>query len=148
MLYYLGIGSNLGEREQTIQRALELLGKSIGRQVGVAPFVYSKAQGFRSEHEFCNTVALYESLLQPHEVLTCTQALERQLGRTEQSILLPDGTKQYADREIDIDLIQVIDSEGREVRMNTQELILPHPRMNEREFVLKPLLYLQRNCTL
>ncbi len=139
MTYYLGIGSNLGNREQTIREALRLLDEAIGKRVSVAPMIYTAPQGFASEHEFCNTVARYESALQPMEVLARTQAIEQQLGRTEHSTILPDGSKLYADREIDIDLIQVFDDEGKEITINTPTLTLPHPRMNEREFVLLPL---------
>lgn len=139
MVYYLGIGSNLGNREQTIREALRLLDEAIGKRVSVAPLIYTAPQGFASEHEFCNTVARYESALQPMEVLARTQAIEQQLGRTEHSTILPDGSKLYADREIDIDLIQVFDNEGKEITINTPTLTLPHPRMNEREFVLQPL---------
>ena len=139
MTYYLGIGSNLGNREQTIREALRLLDEAIGKRVSVAPMIYTAPQGFASEHEFCNTVARYESALQPMEVLARTQAIEQQLGRTEHSTILPDGSKLYADREIDIDLIQVFDDEGKEITINTPTLTLPHPRMNEREFVLQPL---------
>lgn len=139
MTYYLGIGSNLGNREQTIREALRLLDEAIGKRVSVAPLIYTAPQGFASEHEFCNTVARYESALQPMEVLARTQAIEQQLGRTEHSTILPDGSKLYADREIDIDLIQVYDDEGKEITISTPTLTLPHPRMNEREFVLQPL---------
>lgn len=113
--------------------------EAIGKRVSVAPLIYTAPQGFASEHEFCNTVARYESALQPMEVLARTQAIEQQLGRTEHSTILPDGSKLYADREIDIDLIQIFDDEGKEITINTPTLTLPHPRMNEREFVLQPL---------
>ena len=146
MVYYLGIGSNLGNREQTIREALRLLDEAIGKRVSVAPLIYTAPQGFASEHEFGNTVARYESALQPMEVLARTQAIEQQLGRNdlalhacEHSTILPDGSQLYADREIDIDLIQVFDDEGKEITINTPTLTLPHPRMNEREFVLQPL---------
>lgn len=139
MVYYLGIGSNIGNREQTIREALRLLDQTIGKRVSVAPLIYTAPQGFASEHEFCNTVARYESVLQPIEVLTRTQAIEQQLGRKQHSTILPDGSKRYADREIDIDLIQVYDDEGKEITISTPTLTLPHPRMNEREFVMKPL---------
>lgn len=144
MLYYLGIGCNLGDREQTISAALMMMDQMVGTRQAVAPFIYTEPQGFQSEHPFCNTVARYESQLQPEQVLARTQDIERRLGRTEHSIILPDGTKQYADREIDIDLIQVFDNRGREVRITTPALTLPHPRMNERDFVLIPLLQLQQ----
>lgn len=139
MTYYLGIGSNLGNREQTIHKALTLLDEALGKRLSVAPLIYTAPQGFVSEHEFCNTVALYESPLQPLEVLARTQAIEQQLGRKEQSVILPDGSKLYADREIDVDLIQAFDSNGKEIYMHTAALTLPHPRMLEREFVMQPL---------
>ena len=69
MLYYIGFGSNLGEREHTIRRAIRLMTDQLGRLLGEAPLYYSEAVGFVSEHEFCNTVALYESALSPLEVL-------------------------------------------------------------------------------
>lgn len=143
MLYYIGLGSNLGEREQTIRHALSLMDEQVGKRLDVAPFMYTAPQGFASDNEFCNTVALYDSLLSPEQVLARTQMIEQRLGRTEHSLILPDGTKQYADRAIDIDLVQVIDDKGAEVEMNTPTLTLPHPRMQEREFVLKPLQHLQ-----
>ena len=143
MRYYLGLGSNKGQREQTISRALQLLDERVGRRIDVAPFVFSEPQGFVSEHEFCNTVALYESSLPPEQMLRCTQAIEQQLGRREHSTILPDGSKQYADREIDIDLIQAFDANGQQVRINTPTLTLPHPKMNERAFVLIPMQHLR-----
>lgn len=139
MLYYIGIGSNLGEREHTIRRALGMMDEQLGMCMGVAPLIYSEPQGFDSPNRFCNTVALYESELQPTEVLAHTQSIERQLGRTEQSVILPDGSKRYADRLIDIDLIEAYDNNGIEMRMHTPALTLPHPRMQERQFVMEPL---------
>ncbi|MBP5658820.1 MAG: 2-amino-4-hydroxy-6-hydroxymethyldihydropteridine diphosphokinase [Paludibacteraceae bacterium] len=138
MIYYLGIGSNLGEREATIRKAIERL-QETGAVEAAAEFVYSAPQGFESEHEFCNTVVKLHSDLSPHEMLARTQAIEQQLGRTEHSTLLPDGSKRYADREIDIDLIEAYEDSGLEVIVNTPELTLPHPKMNERDFVMQPL---------
>ena len=116
MLYYIGLGSNLGEREQTIRDALNMLDQHIGTRISVAPLIYSEPQGFDSPNRFCNTVALYESELQPTEVLARTQSIERQLG-----------------------LIEAYDNNGIEVRMHTPALTLPHPRMQERQFVMEPL---------
>ena len=144
MLYYIGIGSNLGEREHTIRRALGMMDEQLGMCMGVAPLIYSEPQGFASANRFCNTVALYDSALQPMEVLRITQDIERRLGRTEHSVIMPDGTKLYADRTIDIDIIQAYDNAGQELTMHTPTLTLPHPRMNEREFVRIPLQQLRR----
>ena len=144
MVYYLGIGSNLGERETTMRKAIERL-QETGAVEAVAEFVYSAPQGFESEHEFCNTVVKLLSDLQPHELLARTQTIERQLGRTEHSTLLPAGTKRYADREIDIDLVEAYEDSGAEVTVNTTELTLPHPRMHERDFVMQPLKEIKKN---
>jgi len=138
MVYYVGLGSNLGEREKTLQAAIDHLNQA-GSVQAVAPFVYSAPQGFTSEHEFCNTVVKLRTDLSPHELLARTQSIERQLGRTEHSTILPDGSKRYADREIDIDLIEAYAPDGSEVIINTPDLTLPHPRMHERTFVLAPL---------
>lgn len=139
MYYYLGLGSNIGAKEQTISKALRLLDERVGKRLCVAPLMYSRPQGFSSRFIFCNTVAVYSSMMRPLEVLARTQAIERELGRTEYSVIQPDGTKTYSDREIDIDLIQVFDHDGREIHMNTPTLTLPHPRMHERAFVMEPL---------
>ena len=73
----------------------------------------------------------------PLEVLHLTQMIERDLGRTHKS---QDGV--YADRPIDIDLIQVFDHE-KEIVMHTPELTLPHPLWQEREFVTVPMAQIQ-----
>ena len=138
MLYYIGIGSNLGEREHTIRHAIRLMEQQLGKLLGEAPFVYNEPVGFISEHEFCNTVALYDSPLRPEEVLTCTQAIEQQLGRPKHEAVVLHGTREYTDRVIDIDLLTVYDN-GMEVRIDTPELTLPHPQMAVREFVQQPL---------
>lgn len=138
MLYFIGIGSNLGNREQTINSAIRCV-NSMGELLGVAPFYYSRPEGFDSQNEFCNTAVALTSDLSPAEVLRLCQQTEKQLGRTEQSVILPDGSKQYADREIDIDLLCAYDEGGLEVTRHTPKLTLPHPRMAERKFVQIPL---------
>ena len=131
---YLSLGANLGDREGTIDRALELLQERIGPLRRRSDWYYSAPVGFESEHEFCNICAAFVSTLEPLELLHVTQAVERELGRTEKSIRHADGTTEYRDRTIDIDIIEY---EG--VAMQTEELTLPHPRYKEREFVIVPL---------
>lgn len=138
MLYFIGIGSNLGNREQTINSAIRCV-NSMGELLGVAPFYYSRPEGFDSQNKFCNTAVALMSELSPAEVLRLCQQTEKQLGRKEQSVILPDGSKQYADREIDIDLLCAYDEGGLEVTRQTAKLTLPHPRMAERKFVQIPL---------
>lgn len=144
MLYYIGFGSNLGEREHTIRRAIRLMTDQLGRLLGEAPLYYSEAVGFVSEHEFCNTVALYESALSPLEVLRCAQAIERLLGRPEHQAVVLHGARKYTDRTIDIDLLMAYDR-GLEVTIDSPTLTLPHPQMAVRGFVLQPLQQLIRS---
>lgn len=143
-LYFVGLGSNLGAREQTIRRAVDMLEKRIGNLLGLAPFVYSEPVGFVSEHEFCNTAALYESVLQPMEVLAVAQDIEQQLGREKHQPLMLHGVREYTDRTIDIDLLTVY-ANGLEITCNTPALTLPHPQMDKRDFVQLPLLQLVQN---
>lgn len=133
MLYYLSLGSNIGAREQTLRRALLLMEQQIGRISRCSSFYYSAPWGFESEHEFCNLCCSLETALTPHEVLHRTQAIELQLGRTRKSA---DG--HYADRTIDIDIIQAFDGDT-EITVTTPELTIPHPLWQEREFVCVPL---------
>jgi 2-amino-4-hydroxy-6-hydroxymethyldihydropteridine diphosphokinase len=88
-----------------------------------------------SENEFANIVAVCQSDYSPEEVLTISQQIEHEMGRTEKSI---NGV--YHDRVIDIDLLQARGDEANEViRRSGESLTLPHPRMQERDFVMIPL---------
>ena len=129
MLVYLGLGANLGNREETIDKALSLLSEQIGPLVKRSSFFYSKPFGFDSPNDFCNICASFDTQLPPLDLLHTTQAIERALGRTEKS---RNGI--YHDREIDIDILLY---EG--VQMNTPELTIPHPEIKKRDFVTSPL---------
>ena len=134
MVYYLSLGSNLGEREQTIRRALELIGQQVGTVLRCSSFYYSEPWGFTSEHPFCNLCCAVETSMEPLAVLAATQSIERALGRTKKSV---NGV--YSDRSIDIDLIQVFDDAGSEITCSTPTLTLPHPLWSDRPFVRIPL---------
>lgn len=133
MLYYLSLGSNLGEREQTLLRATEYIEERIGPIRMRSSMYYSAPWGFESENGFCNICLSLETPLSPHEVLRLTQEIEHDLGRTTKS---HDGI--YHDRPIDIDLLLCYDDK-QEISINTEELTLPHPLMQERDFVMVPL---------
>jgi 2-amino-4-hydroxy-6-hydroxymethyldihydropteridine diphosphokinase len=135
MLIYFGIGSNLGNREANLLRAIELLHERVGECVACSSVYRSAPQGFVSDNEFANMVAVCQSDYSPEEVLTISQQIEREMGRTEKSI---NGV--YHDRVIDIDLLQARGDEANEViRRSGESLTLPHPRMQERDFVMIPL---------
>lgn len=132
MLIYFGIGTNLGNRDANLQTALQLLDERVGEQLACSSVYWSAPQGFVSDNEFANIVAVYETEYSPEEVLLLTQQIEREMGRTEKSI---NGV--YHDRVIDIDLLQAKGDEA--IRRSGERLTLPHPRMQEREFVMIPL---------
>lgn len=132
MLIYLGIGSNLGEREANLLRATELLHERVGECLVCSSIYRSAPQGFVSENEFANMVVVCETKYSPEDVLAITQQIEREMGRTEKSV---NGI--YHDRLIDIDLLQAKGDEA--IRRSGERLTLPHPRMHERDFVMIPL---------
>lgn len=135
MRYYLSLGSNIGDREQTIRQAIRLMEQKIGTIPCCSSFYYSAPWGFDSENGFCNVCCLLETTMPPLEVLAATQAIERALGRTRKSV-----NGQYSDRTIDIDLIQAFDEQGKEIVLQiTNTLILPHPLWEKRDFVRIPL---------
>ncbi len=155
MTLYLSLGSNLGDREATINKAVELLSERIGGLLKRSSFYYSPSWGYVSEHEFCNICASFETALDPYEVLTITQEIERELGRRRiayaevapptAAILTGDDSrgnlqegKHYEDRPIDIDIIKMGD-----IQMTSPTLTIPHPLYRQREFVTIPLSELE-----
>lgn len=144
MTYFLSLGANLGNREETIREAIQRIEEQIGTVPCCSSFYYSEPWGFESENRFCNVCCRLETTMEPMEVLRATQAIERALGRTRKTI-----NAHYSDRIIDIDLIQAFDHEGREIRCQINDysqksegrpsLILPHPLWQERDFVKIPL---------
>ena len=139
MLIFFGIGTNLGDREENLRRAIELLHERVGECIACSSVYRSAPQGFVSENEFANIVAVCQSDYSPEEVLLITQQIEREMGRTEKSM---DGV--YHDRVIDIDLLRAYIGTlelgvGSKIELTSETLTLPHPRMQERDFVMIPL---------
>lgn len=126
---YLGLGSNQGARLQLMQRALELLEERIGRVVGQSALYETKPWGFVSDHPFLNAVVAIQTDLEPLQVLDVTQKIERDLGRRKKS-----AGGHYSDRTMDIDLIFYDDR-----CLDLPDLVLPHPQMHLRDFVLRPM---------
>ena len=128
MRAFIGLGANLGEREATLGRALELLGERPGIQVvAVSSFRETEPVGYLDQPRFVNAAAELETSLAPRELLDALLAVERDLGRTR------DGPR-FGPRTIDLDLLvygdEVVDEPGLEV---------PHPRLHERRFALELL---------
>ena len=139
MIVYFGIGTNLGEREANLRRAIELLHERVGECMACSSIYRSAPQGFVSDNQFANIVAVCQTDHSLEEVLRITQAIEREMGRSEKSV-----NSIYHDRVIDIDLLQAFDEnqitdKGKGIEVTSDTLILPHPRMQERDFVMIPL---------
>ena len=123
------MGTNLGKKKENLLQAIRLIEERIGRVTSLSSFYETAPWGFESENTFLNAAACVETSQTPFEVLRLTQAIERELGRKEKSV---QGT--YRDRPIDIDLL-LYDY----VIINSSSLILPHPLMTKRDFVMRPL---------
>lgn len=126
---YLGLGSNLGNRKALLEQAICLLEERLGSVVRVSSMIETEPWGFDSPHPFLNACCCVLTPCSPRECLTITQEIERQLGRTTKS---HDGV--YHDRTIDIDLLMYDD-----LHVDEPGLQLPHPFMEERDFVMIPL---------
>ena len=126
---FLGLGTNLGEKETNILNALEEIKRRIGEITSLSSFYTSEPVGFESENLFLNAVCCVQTQLSPYEVLSATQDIERNLGRTQKSI-----NREYHDRTMDIDIL-LYDN----LCINTPELTIPHPFMKDRDFVMTPL---------
>lgn len=129
MRVYLGLGTNLGDKQQNLHTAVEELNKRIGKIISLSAFYETEPWGFASENTFLNAAVCVETALSPQEVLAITQEIERELGRKKKSA---GGV--YSDRLIDIDLLLF----GNLV-IKEDNLTIPHPLMTERDFVMKPL---------
>ena len=127
VIAYTGLGSNMGDKRGNIKAALELLGRVPGvKLLRVAPFYRTAPVGYTEQDWFVNTVAEVETTLSPAELLAACLDIENRLGRVRDI--------RWGPRVIDLDLLlyngQVIDE---------PDLVVPHPRMHERAFVLVPL---------
>ena len=125
----MGLGTNLGDKEGNIREAIRRIGELIGEVDRQSTFLVSEPWGFESENTFVNAAIRCSTELEPMEVLVRTQEIERAMGRTQKSV---DG--QYYDRIIDIDILMYDN-----LHIDTKTLKLPHPLMNERDFVMIPL---------
>jgi 2-amino-4-hydroxy-6-hydroxymethyldihydropteridine diphosphokinase len=119
---YVGLGSNLGDRERLIREAAELIGA-----VRLSTLIETEPWGYGNQPMFLNAVAEIETQLTPRQLLDHLLDVERRLGRERVGA-------QWGPRTIDLDLLlygdETIDEPG---------LLVPHPRLTDRDFVLRPL---------
>jgi len=123
----IALGSNLGDREANLLAAIEHL-RALGTVEKVSSFHDTAPVGYLDQPRFLNAAALVQTTLPPHELLAALLAIEKQMGRDRAT------TVAKGPRVIDLDLLLYGD-----VVLNTPALILPHPALHERAFVLAPL---------
>ena len=131
-LVFLSLGSNIDNRAQHLRKAREAIRQDVGIIVVESSIYENEAIGFDG-NLFCNQVIKVKTMLSPEDLLQKTQEIEKKMGRTEKTVI-KNGTPVYHNRIIDIDIL-LYDN----LQINTERLTLPHPRMFEREFVMKPL---------
>jgi 2-amino-4-hydroxy-6-hydroxymethyldihydropteridine diphosphokinase len=125
-LVALGLGANLGDPAANLRRAVELLAQAGLRFEALSSLYRTKPWGVTDQPDFVNACALARTTLAPLALLDLAQATEKALGRRR--------TRRWGPRAIDIDLLFYGDAQRRDER-----LILPHPGLMERAFVLLPL---------
>lgn len=126
---YLSLGTNLGDKEANINRAIEKINDSVGTVLRTSSFIETEPWGFDSSNTFLNAALCVETNLSPGQLLNATQLIEREMGRTHKSV-----NRVYHDRLIDIDILLYDD-----ISISTPALTIPHPLMQERDFVMIPL---------
>ena len=137
MRAFVGLGANLGEREKTLRRALDLLAAEPGIELrAVSTFRETAPVGYVDQPRFLNAAAELETTLPPGELLDRMLAVEQALGRERTG-------PRFGPRTTDLDLLlygdETIDAPG---------LHVPHPRLHERRFALEPLAELDPNLEL
>ena len=133
---YLSLGSNLGNRRQNIRRAIAMIGDLIGSVDRQSTLLETEPWGFRSDNMFVNAVVRVSTQLTPMQLLRTTQQIERDMGRRKNLTVSssPGEPRAYHDRPIDIDILLYDDW-----TVDEPELKIPHPLMQERDFVMVPL---------
>ena len=129
MISFLSLGSNLGDKEENLRKAINLINEKAGKVTKTSSFINTEPWGFCSDNLFVNACIEIDTTLTPHELLAATKQIETEMGRKQKSI---NGT--YNDRIIDIDILLYGD-----ITVDEENLKIPHPHMYERDFVMIPL---------
>jgi 2-amino-4-hydroxy-6-hydroxymethyldihydropteridine diphosphokinase len=125
--FYLCLGGNQGDKAQLFSDAIAEIENRVGELVEASSIYETEAWGFESDELFWNQVVVVRSSAEPHLVLKTVLEIEKDLGRVRKG-------KGYASRPMDIDILFIDDEQ-----INTTDLIVPHPLLQERRFVLEPL---------
>ncbi len=127
---YLCLGTNLGDKKENLGRALKLIGNGCGTVIRVSGIYVSGSWGYESNNDFYNQCLELETGFGPEELLKLLLEIEQMMGRARKGM-------GYADRVIDIDILFY-----NSLVLEIDHLHIPHPRIPERMFVLKPMMEL------
>ncbi|WP_321371213.1 2-amino-4-hydroxy-6-hydroxymethyldihydropteridine diphosphokinase [uncultured Draconibacterium sp.] len=130
---FLGIGGNLGDKQKNFDRAYKLIEIKLGQIIRKSSVYETPPWGFHAENVFWNQVLVIETILEAEELLWRIHEIEADFGRKRE-------TERYSSREMDIDILYFNDE-----FFETKTLIIPHPRIHERRFVLVPLVEIAPN---
>ncbi|MCQ2217366.1 MAG: 2-amino-4-hydroxy-6-hydroxymethyldihydropteridine diphosphokinase [Paludibacteraceae bacterium] len=133
---YLGLGSNMGDRKKMITDATMICGTIMGNLVNLSSLYETEPWGFSSPNKFLNAAICIETEHSPEKCLAMAKAIEREMGRMKH-----EGAG-YEDRPIDIDILFYDD-----LVMNSETLTIPHPLIQNRDFVLRPLAEIAPDLT-
>lgn len=132
---YLSLGTNLGDRKSNISTAVRMLEEALGSApAAVSSMMESRSWGFEGG-DFINCVLSFDTTLSPRELLALCKDIEHRMGRRESIEYGEDGKRIYHDRIIDIDILLY-----GNLCVNEPDLVIPHPLMKERDFIMRPLM--------
>ncbi len=126
----LALGSNLGEKASLLRKAIALINEKVGAIESCSAFIASDPYGYESSNSYVNAALTVRTSLTPEALLLTTQAIEKALGRRHKH----RKGESYTDRCCDIDILLY-----DELVIETDELVIPHSDMQNRDFVLAPL---------
>lgn len=130
---FLGIGGNIGNKQQNFTKVLDQIHNELGEVILSSSIYETPPWGFRAEDAFWNQVLVIETVLEAEELLWRINAIEERFGRKREK-------ERYSSREMDIDILYFNDE-----YFETKSLIIPHPKIQERRFVLVPLVEIAPN---
>lgn len=128
---FFSIGTNLGQRKDNIEHALKLLSEKV-KIIKVSSYYETEPVGYKDQPWFLNIAAEGETDMAPQELLSFTQSIEKEMKRVKTMVNGP--------RIIDVDILLYDD-----LKLETENLIIPHPRMASRAFVMVPLFEIARD---
>lgn len=134
---YLALGTNLGDRQRNIKVALNLLDLHLGAHYeAISEIIETEAIGFEGP-AFLNCIVRYKSTKSPLSILKICKSIEKSMGREDDLEYDSEGRRIYHDRIIDIDILIY----GKR-RIDTAELKIPHPQVENRPYIKELLLHL------